>query len=108
MPRLIPCLAAVAMCAFAQLPRGELRLDVRDSTGHALAATVDLASEINQLHRTGATDANGRYAAQNLGFGVYTVRVSRDGFQPWSRLVRVDSEIPVSLAVTLDVAPIRT
>ena len=96
------------MCALGQRQRGELRVEVRDPAGSGLAATVDLLSEINQLHRTSATDAAGQYAAQDLPFGLYRVRVSREGFQAFTQTLRIGSEIPVHLNVTLGVAPLET
>jgi len=97
-----------AFCALAQGPRGELRLDVHDSAGGALAASVDPVSEVNQLHRTATTDGLGRYNAQQLPFGLYNVRVSRTGFQTSVQTVRISSEIPVRLTVVLEVASVRT
>ena len=83
-------------------------MQVRDSGGGALAASIDLVSEINQLHRSGATDAAGQYAAQDLPFGLYKVRVSREGFQAATQVVRVGSEVPVQLTVALGIAAVRT
>jgi len=105
--RVLLCLTAAAVCALAQRQRGELRLDVRDPAGAALVATVDLVSDINQLHRTASTDAAGQYSAHDLPFGLYRVSVSHEGFQTFSQVVRVGSEVPVQLTVTLGVAPIR-
>ncbi|MGD0498184.1 MAG: carboxypeptidase regulatory-like domain-containing protein [Bryobacteraceae bacterium] len=106
--RLLACFALAAVGGSAQQQRGELRLEVYDSTGGALIAAVDLASAINQVHRGAATDAAGQYAAQDLPFGLYRVVVSHEGFQTSSQIVRVGSEVPVRLTVILGVAPIQT
>jgi hypothetical protein len=108
MLRLALSFAFAVTILFGQRQRGELRLKVTDPGGGALVATVDLLSEINQVHRTGVTDAAGRYAAQDLPFGVYRVRVSREGFQTTTQVVRVGSEVPVELAITPGVSPIET
>src|SRR5882724_12232338 len=92
----------------AQRQRGELRLEVRDPSGVAVAAAVDLTSEIQQLHRIASADAHGQYSAQDLPFGLFRVTVSHLGFQPSIQIVRIGSEVPVHLAVTLGVAPIQT
>jgi hypothetical protein len=92
----------------AQRQLGELRLQVDDPAGAPLIAAVDLVSEINQLHRGALTDAAGQYAAQDLPFGLYRVRVSHEGFQTSTRVVRIGSGLPLRLAVVLGVAPIRT
>src|SRR5689334_5984747 len=107
MLRLALCLALTSVL-FAQRQRGELRLQATDPAGSAITAGIDLLSEINQVHRTGVADAAGRYTAQDLPFGLYRVRVSREGFQSVTRVVRITSEVPVELAITLGVAPIET
>jgi hypothetical protein len=106
--RLLGCFALAAVCCPAQRQRGELRLEVHDPAGAALVAVVDLVSDINQIHRTASTDVTGQYAAQDLPFGLYRVAVSHEGFQTSSQVVRVGSEVPVHLAVTLGVAPVQT
>jgi hypothetical protein len=83
-------------------------LEVHDAAAGALVAAVDLTSEINQLHRKASTDVNGRYAAQDLPFGLYRVSVSDPGFQTFTQVVRIGSEVPVHVSVTLGVAQIQT
>ena len=83
-------------------------MEVHDDTAGALVAAVDLTSEINQLHRQASTDVNGRYAAQDLPFGLYRVSVSDPGFQTFTQVVRIGSEVPVHVSVTLGVAQIQT
>jgi hypothetical protein len=102
------CFAAIAVCGLAQRERGELRLDVRDPAGAALVAAVDLTSDMNQLHRTGFTDIAGKYSAQDLPFGLYRVSVSHENFQTSTQVVRLGSEVPVHVTVTLGVAPVQT
>jgi hypothetical protein len=108
MLRLLFWSVVMALCGFAQRQLGELRVRVTDPAGGALVATMDLLSEINQVHRSGVTDAEGRYAAQDLPFGLYRVRVSVEGFQTSVKVIRVGSEVPVELAITPGVAPIET
>ena len=106
--RLLACFALAAVYGTAQHQRGELRLEVHDAAAGALVAAVDLTSEINQLHRKASTDVNGRYAAQDLPFGLYRVSVSDPGFQTFTQVVRIGSEVPVHVSVTLGVAQIQT
>ena len=108
------CMAALAtLCtasttARAQRVRGELRIEVRDPQGAALAAEAELLSESNQLHRTFQISMDGRYSAQDLPFGVYRLNVKAEGFAPWSRIIEIHSEIPARVAVTLGVASVAT
>ena len=106
--RLSACFLLAASCGLAQRQRGELRLEVHDPAGAALVAAIDLTSDINQIHRTASTDGTGQYAAQDLPFGLYRVAVSHEGFQTFSQVLRIGSEVPVQLAVTLGVAPVQT
>src|SRR5437660_2562292 len=97
-----------ALSAHAQRVRGELRVEVRDAQGAALATSGELASEANQLHRAFAVSSDGRYMAQDLPFGVYRLTLRAEGFAPWSELVEIRSEVPVHLTVTMGVAPVTT
>ncbi len=96
------------MSARAQRVRGELRLEVHDPRGTALASDGELVSEANGFRRTFATGPDGRYVAQDLPFGVYRLSLQAEGFAPWSDLVEIRSEVPVLVALALGVAPVTT
>ncbi len=81
---------------------------MRDPSGAPLTAAVDLLSEINQVHRSGACDASGHYTALSLPFGLYRLRVSQAGFETSTQPLRIGSEVPVRLTVTLGVLSLRT
>jgi TonB dependent receptor/TonB-dependent Receptor Plug Domain len=100
------CLAATSL--HAQRVRGELRIEVHDSAGATIAADAELLSEANQLHRTFKIAQDGRYAAQDLPFGIYRLNINAEGFAPWTKLVDVRSEVPLRIPVTLGVAPVAT
>ena len=109
--RLGGALALLILCAlsaYAQRVRGELRVEVRDAQGAALATSGELANEANQLHRAFAVGSDGRYMTQDLPFGVYRLTLRAEGFAPWSELVEIRSEVPVHLTVTMGVAPVTT
>jgi outer membrane cobalamin receptor len=94
--------------ARAQRARGELRLEVHDPHGTAVAPSGQLVSEANGFRRSFATGPDGRYVAQDLPFGVYRLSLQAEGFAPWSDLVEIRSEVPVRVAVVLGVAPVTT
>jgi hypothetical protein len=94
--------------ARAQRARGELRLEVHDPHGTAVAPGGHLVSEANGFRRNFATGPDGRYVAQDLPFGVYRLSLQAEGFAPWSDLVEIRSEVPVRVAVVLGVAPVTT
>jgi hypothetical protein len=97
-----------ALSARAQRVRGELRLEVHDPRGNAVAPSGELVSEANGVRRTFVTGPEGRYVAQDLPFGVYRLSLQAVGCAPWSDLVEIRSEVPVRVAVTLGVAPVTT
>src|SRR6266478_3679427 len=96
------------MSARAQRARGELRLEVHDLHGTAVASSAELVSEANGVHRSFVAGPEGRYVAQDLPFGVYRLSLQAEGFAPWSDLVEIRSEVPVRVTVTLGVAPVTT
>jgi hypothetical protein len=111
MMRVIGIVALFFLCgmgARAQRVRGELRLEVHDLHGTAVAPSGELVSEANGFRRSFATGPDGRYVAQDLPFGVYRLSLQAEGFAPWSDLVEIRSEVPVRVAVTLGVAPVTT
>src|SRR5229473_391305 len=97
-----------AVSARAQRVRGELRVEVHDPDGAAVSPAGELVSEANGFRRTFIAGPEGRYAAQDLPFGVYRLSLQAEGFAPWSDLIEIRSEVPVRVAVTLGVAPVTT
>jgi len=106
------CLLALvilsAVSGFAQHERGAIRLKVRDPQGEPLVATVELVSDANQVRRSFMTHQDGNYVAQELPSGLYRVDVTHAGFLPSTQVVRVRSEVPLTLLVTLGLAPVRS
>jgi hypothetical protein len=94
--------------ALALHEQGAVRLRVRDPKGGALAASVQLVCEVNQVHRKFMTKQDGGYFAQELPFGTYSLEVSHPGFASASRLIQIRSEVPVMISVTLGLVPVRT
>jgi hypothetical protein len=109
--RMIGIVGLFFLCGWnaeAQRVRGELRLEVHDPQGAAVAPSGELVSEANQFHRTFQVVADGHYVAQDLPFGVYRLSLHAEGFAPWSNLIEIRSEVPVRASVTLGVAPVTT
>ncbi|HUY14010.1 MAG TPA: TonB-dependent receptor [Terriglobia bacterium] len=98
----------VAVPAFSQHERGEIRLSVRDPMGGPLSASVKLVSEASHVRRSFLTDKAGNYIAHELPFGVYQLKVSHEGFDSSEQLVEVRSEIPLRISVTLSLALVRS
>ena len=92
---------------YSQHVRGELRLEVRDLQGSALAPKAELVSDGNQFRRTFDVGPDGKYVAQDLPFGVYRLSLAAPGFAPWAERIDIHSEVPVRLSVTLSVASLN-
>lgn len=105
---LLLVLLGFAISAHGQRALGELRIEVHDPQGAALASTAELVSNGNQFRRDFQTDHDGRYVAQNLPFGVYRLSVKAEGFARWTDAVEVRSEVPIHITVTLGVATVTT
>ncbi len=100
--------ALAAPFAAAQRVSGELRIEVRDPQGAAVACGGELVSDGNEFRLAFDVGMDGHYVVQNLPFGIYRLRVDSPGFGPWSALITVASEVPVSVAVTLGLSQVAT
>ncbi|MDH4063695.1 MAG: TonB-dependent receptor [Acidobacteriota bacterium] len=97
-----------AEAGYAQVERGELRLLVEDSTGLPLRASGTLASEAPQLFRSFSTDDAGRFAFQDLPFGVFRLVVRCPGFLPYSTVVETRTAVPQTLTIRMPLAPVSS
>ena len=104
----VSLLTLITAPVFAQHERGELRLEVRDPKGGSVVASVELISQANQVHQSFRTNQAGGYVVRELPFGPYHLRVSQEGFLPAEQLVEVRSEVPLSVRVTLGLAPVQS
>ena len=99
---------ALTPAAAAQHVRGELHVEAHDPQGSAVASAAELVSEGNEFRLAFHLDTDGRYVVQDLPFGIYRLSVNSPGFSPWSGLVTVASEVPVSVSVTLGLSAVAT
>ncbi len=100
-------LAAGAL-AYAQSPQGELRIEVQDSQGAAVAARAELVGRGNRVRRYLSFEPDGKYLATGLPFGIYRLSIDAKGFVPWTNLVDIRSEEPTRISVRLDLAVVVT
>lgn len=92
----------------AQSQTGELRLSVRDNTGAAVAASVQLTNQSTNTLQKVELPTDGRYSFKSLPFGYYKLVVAKPGFAESSELVEIRSAVPWKHVVTLTVQPIQT
>lgn len=88
----------------AQIPTGELRLEVKDPSGSGMKASGRIQNPAARIDRAFQTDAHGEFTASNLPYGHYRVDISKSGFTTQSLALDVQSGAPVVRAVTLALA----
>jgi len=92
----------------AQPVRGSLALEVRDSRGLPHPTKARLTSSANRYDQAFDVPHDGREIVRDLGYGVYQLTLSSDGFAPWSRLIEIRTAVAVHVSATLELAPLAT
>jgi outer membrane receptor protein involved in Fe transport len=101
-------LGGIPVLLQAQSPTGEIRLEVKDPSGAAVAASGTLANLAGGLVKTFQADANGAYRFASLPYGRYRLVVNKSGFEAQSLIINVQSATPVTRAVTMTLATIES
>jgi len=101
-------LLGTAWSMLAQVNTGELHLKVMDPAGHGLRALVAVSSEGNGYSEDFSTSDSGDIDIKALAYGVYLVRAEKPGFASTTETTEIRSELPASLAISLDIATIHT
>jgi hypothetical protein len=104
--RFIFFLAGVAFPAVGQVNTGELRFEVKDTDGLALAAQIEISSLGNKYNAVFSTDENGRASVPRLPYGIYVVTTRRKGFADLTQTVEVRSAVPSKYTIILSVKPV--
>ncbi len=97
----------VAALAFAQTTTGRLRGSVSGPDGLLPGATVTVTD--SQTGRSQSTTANdtGAYQFERVAFGVYTVRVTADGFKTYvANNVKIDANTEYNLNPILEIGDV--
>src|SRR6476646_640614 len=93
------CVTAARLCG--QVQPGEIRLQVKDSSGLAMEASGKLESLASKTDLSFQTDPQGTYIFSNLASGRYRLEVLKAGFATQSLLIDVESGTPVSRTVMM-------
>ena len=96
--------AAIALTLFAQIanaqhPQGLIRIEVKDPSGSAMAASGKLQGPI--ANRSFQTDAQGVSTFAGLPYGTYTLQILKKDFATESFTLEVQSATPVVRTVTM-------
>jgi hypothetical protein len=92
----------------AQIMEGELRLTVRDPSGRAVAARIELAGRNPQFRIEGQTDSTGQVRFVRLPTGVYRLVVKNTQFEEFIDTVEIRSAVPQQREVMLTLAAVTT
>jgi hypothetical protein len=98
--------SACLLCGQAR--EGEIRLQVRDSNGHPMAASGTITSDMNRIERSLEVGPPGAVTIRNLPFGVYRLALHAPGFGEYSEVLEVQSALPIASVVMLKVQGERT
>ena len=90
-----------ALTLNAQRPSGEIRVEVKDPSGSAMAASGKLQGPLPAASRSFQTDAHGISTFVGLPYGSYKLDISKKGFATQSLSIEVQSATPVSRTVTM-------
>ncbi len=96
------------VAAVAQVMEGELRVSVRDPSGKAVAARVELTGRSPQFHAAAQADDAGEAVLRRLPPGVYQLRVEHDGFADFTRNVQIRSAVPQAIEVVLQLRVVNS
>ena len=95
--------------AFGQSTSGSVSGTVMDPNGALVTgATVEITNPVSGYSRNVVTDSSGAFRFYNLPFDEYTVVVTSPSFAPLRKQVPVDSTVPVSLPVRLQVESVAS
>ncbi len=97
---------ALPLCA--QSNTGELRLRIIDPDGLAVKAAAELSSDAIQFHRSFSSDEAGQVVIRNLPYGLYRLKVQREGFGTYDGLIEIHSALPTEYMIKLGIAALST
>jgi hypothetical protein len=106
--RLLLALLTLSTAGTAQVMDGQLRVQVRDPSGQAVPARVELAGRNPQFFAEATADSAGEALLRRLPPGVHQLRVTRDGFADFTRTVEIRSSVPQTIEVTLQLGVVQS
>ena len=88
---------------------GTVKGTVTDPSGAVIpGATATIHNPITGFERTASTDSSGGFSFTNVPFNPYHLSVTATGFAPQAQEVDLNSMVPVSLKITLQLAGGKT
>ncbi len=96
----------LAVLAFGQANRGELRLKITDPSGLGVRTSVRIVSEANEYRNTLNTDDEGTLIAQRLPYGIYSLEIHQPGFAGVQQTIDIRSSVPAEYKFQLKVSAV--
>ena len=88
---------------------GTVEGTVSDPSGAVIpGATATIYNPVTGFNRTASTDSSGGFSFTNVPFNLYHMTVTATGFAPYVHDVDLNSMVPVSLKITLELAGGKT
>jgi len=88
---------------------GTVQGTVSDPSGAVIpGATATIYNPVTGFTRTASTDSSGGFSFTNVPFNPYHLTVNATGFAPYVQDVDLNSMVPVSLKITLELAGGKT
>jgi hypothetical protein len=95
--------------AFGETASGTIDGTVTDSSGAIIpGAVVTITNPVSGFTRTGKADAAGHFHFYNIPFNPYRLSVSNPGFQAFNEIEQVNSSLPLTVQVAMQVATSST
>jgi hypothetical protein len=92
----------VPLLGFGQTQTGEIRVSVTDSQGAVVPASLDLSNQTTHLQQN-VDNSKDTFTFKSLPLGKYRLLVRAKSFSPVTRIVHLDSEVPVSLNIEMTI-----
>src|ERR1700723_2808457 len=100
MHKLVRSCCAILLCGaltvWGQTREGEVRVQVKDSSGTAMEASGKFVNLGTGVERSFQTDPLGTFTLGGLPFGRYRLELSKAGFATQSVVIEVQSATPIA------------
>ncbi|MBI1745133.1 MAG: TonB-dependent receptor [Acidobacteria bacterium] len=88
----------------AQIQMGTVQGTISDETGAVMGdVPVTLENLLSGFRRTGPSNAAGEFSFHNVPFNFYVIRAERDGFQSFSTMLYLRSNVPLRVPIELKI-----
>ncbi len=102
--KVVVAIVLFATVLAAQVPQGEIHLQIKDPSGAPMEASGRLESLAGGVGRDFRTDSQGLAVLGNLPFCRYRLQVSKSGFTPQLIVINVRAATPIARTISMEIA----